>query len=100
MEDQEIIQERIELCIDCAEECATNAKLCQEEGMDTCARLCLACADACNKVVADGFVSHTLIRDCAEACRACAEECDKHDNDHCNHCAEVCRSCERACLNA
>lgn len=39
---------------------------------------------------------------CAELCRACADECDRHaeDHEHCRICAETCRASEQACREA
>lgn len=43
-----------------------------------------------------------MIETCAELCRACADECDRHaqEHEHCRLCADACRDCERALREA
>lgn len=36
---------------------------------------------------------------CARLCIACADECDKHDTHHCRACADACRRCAAECRN-
>lgn len=42
--------------------------------------------------------AETVVRTCAEICAACAEECEKHDHVHCKECADTCGDCEESCL--
>ena len=92
-------QEFIDICRKCADECTNNAKICREEGMDACETACMECADACNKVVAEGKTNSMLFEQCADACNACATECQKYPYTNCIDCAEVCRMCEEQCIS-
>lgn len=97
----------IEAAVDCAAHCEGCADACLEEGdpgLTRCIRANLDCADICAttaKVVGragrSGAPWLELVRVCLAACRNCAEECEQHDHEHCRVCAEACRRCEQAC---
>jgi hypothetical protein len=75
--------------------------------MVRCIRLCLDCADACattariviRQTAPDLRVMRAVVEACAAACQACGDECERHaaHHEHCRICAEVCRRCEQAC---
>ncbi len=92
-----MIQQCIELCRNCAEECLHNARLCKDKGLDKCAAICIACAAACMKAVALGYINMDVFEECADACNGSTNECDMHGNIHCGHCADVCNECQEAC---
>jgi hypothetical protein len=99
----------IEAAAECAAHCEACADACLEEGdtsLTRCIRANLDCADICAttaKVVgragASGAPWIEQVRVCAEACANCADECEQHQDmhDHCRACAEACRRCEQAC---
>lgn len=45
----------------------------------------------------DSDYSSAVAATCADLCTACADECDKHDEDHCQVCADVLRECADSC---
>ena len=61
-----------------------------------CADICALTA----RVLARGsnYARH-LLATCADVCMACGDECEKHaaHMPHCKECAESCRRCEEAC---
>lgn len=69
--------------------------------MEHSVELCIACADACNALIAASKTDanlDALCKKCEEACNACATECDKHsDMKHCKTCADACRKCAAEC---
>lgn len=92
----------IDTCIACIKICYANATECKEmEGMEDCYNICINCANACEKVVAElkNDTEHLLsaIDKCAHICCECAKECAKHDNDHCRACAKICLKCAEIC---
>jgi hypothetical protein len=110
--DRDLLIGCIEACSDCAESCTQCADACLGEervqGLTTCIRLNLDCADICaatGRVVSrqtgyDPEVTGAVLRACIAACGSCADECDihaAHGMEHCRVCAEECRRCEQAC---
>lgn len=69
--------------------------------MEHSEKLCIACAEACNALIAASKTDpnlDALCKKCEEACNACATECEKHAHmEHCKTCAEACRACAKAC---
>lgn len=65
-----------------------------------CANACAATGPALSRSVhaSPALIRH-LVETCAELCRACADECDRHAGDHqqCHIAAEACRTCEQSC---
>jgi Domain of Unknown Function (DUF326) len=63
-------------CVDCAEICATAAKIVSHQGpmvftiCEACAKACDDCAVACEK-----FPTDDHMKECAKACRDCAKAC-------------------------
>jgi hypothetical protein len=73
-------------CADCAEICASAAKIVSRHGpmavtiCQCCAKACEECGQACEKFSADEQMSR-----CAKACRDCAAACNdmiKHSEHH------------------
>lgn len=93
----------------CIEACETSAEACDtcatenkgKAGMEYSEKLCIACADACNALIAAIKINSNfddLCKICEDACNACATECEKHANMlHCEECAAACRKCETEC---
>jgi hypothetical protein len=69
--------------------------------MEHSVKLCIACVDACNALVAASKTNanlDALCKKCEDACNACATECAKHsDMKHCKDCADACRKCAVEC---
>lgn len=69
--------------------------------MEHSVKLCIACVDACNALVAASKTNanlDALCKKCEDACNACATECAKHsDMKHCKDCADSCRKCAAEC---
>lgn len=101
----------IDACFACAQTCNACADACLSEernGLQTCIRLDLDCADQCiatgNAVTRQTAASVEILRSsltaCRDACQRCAEECAQHARhgmEHCATCARACRACEQAC---
>lgn len=96
---------------ECMLVCTTCADACLEESdpssLSLCIRSNLDCADMCATTARlaarpaqqDAKTLRAQIEACAVACRACAEACDNHAEkmEHCRICAETCRACAEAC---
>lgn len=96
---------------ECAAVCTTCADACLEEDDPASLRVCirnnLDCADICAttaRLIArpgpqDVGALRAQLEACATMCRACADECASHGSmmEHCRICAEVCRACADAC---
>jgi uncharacterized membrane protein len=96
---------------ECVHVCTTCADACLEESEPASLRECirgnLDCADICAttaRLIArpgaqDQGTLRAQLEACATACRSCAEECDRHADrhEHCRVCAEACRACAEAC---
>lgn len=73
--------------------------------MRACIRTDLDCADVCATTArmlartGTGPVVLAQLAACVEACRACAVECERHagHHEHCRECAAACRVCADAC---
>lgn len=65
-----------------------------------CANACAATGPALSRSAhaSPALIRH-LVETCAELCRACADECDRHAGDHqqCHIAAQACRACEQSC---
>jgi hypothetical protein len=68
--------EHIQLMLDCAEICQTNANF-MLRGSDLHIRTCGICAEVCSRCANDCglFENDARMQDCAEVCRRCAESC-------------------------
>lgn len=94
-------------CLDCVVTCqACAAAYLQEPDvkmMAGCIALDLDCADVCAtaaKLMARNSANaQRYCQLCAEICRACAKECEQHPADHCQACAKTCLLCAQACEN-
>ena len=94
----------------CAKMALACADACMSEKMDMtqCIRLCLDCSDICEatgrlavrRTGDDQPMLRELLELCARMCEACAAECEKHDHEHCTLCAQMCRECAADCHNA
>ena len=65
-----------------------------------CADACAATGSALTRRThTNPALIRRMTETCAELCRACADECERHaeEHGHCRLCAEACRDCERAC---
>ena len=78
------LRECIRRCLDCADVCTGIGRILSR------------------RATSDAPGLKLLLETCAEICRACAEECERHaaHHVHCRVSAEVCRRCERACGTA
>lgn len=97
MENQYSVQEAIDMCRRCEEECLSNGQKCREEELHDCARLCMECATACRKAADDGSIDNLLFQLCGDACVACAAVCKQHHHQHCMDCAKMCSECAAVC---
>ena len=65
-----------------------------------CANACAATGPALSRSAhaSPALIRH-LVETCAELCRACADECDRHADEYqqCHVAAEACRACEQSC---
>lgn len=105
------LAEVIDALLDCANTCTQCADACLSEedptGLARCIRLDLDCADICAttaRVVSrqtehDANVTRPLLQACIAACRSCGEECGSHAPRmrHCSICSEQCRRCQQLC---
>ncbi|GMM92735.1 four-helix bundle copper-binding protein [Qipengyuania sp. MTN3-11] len=90
-------------CTSCA-----DADVAEEMDMQQCIRNCLDCADVCastarlavRRTAQNIEVLRAQLELCILACETCADECEKHDNPHCAKCAEMCRECAADCRKA
>lgn len=101
----------IDTLIMCSEACTSCADACLSEEMvaslTRCIRLDLDCADICATTARvltrqtgfDPAIARTMLEACATACMSCGAECAMHADmhEHCRVCAEACHRCERAC---
>ncbi len=101
----------IEVCMLCEQTCAACADAClgeDDHSLRTCIRINLDCADICAstaRMLSRHFAPQPelLARQlalCAAACALCAEECSKHDHEHCHVCGEMCARTEDECRQA
>ena len=93
-------------CTSCADACLAEESVAE---LRRCIRLNLDCADVCattarvlsRQTSFEPALARSLLEACAEICRQCAEECEWHAQhmkmEHCRVCADACRRCERAC---
>lgn len=94
-------------CLECVVACEMCSDACLDEdavqSLARCIRLDRDCAEVCAtaaRVMARGGpLAMDVCRTCAEACEACAAECERHaaHHDHCRICAEACRRCAEEC---
>lgn len=101
----------IERCLECHTVCSMCADACLAEEnvakLRRCIRLDLDCADVCATAArvlsrsgpGDLAALRSVLEACASACSACAAECHKHADAHrhCGICAAACEACARAC---
>lgn len=100
------MQECIETCWECRNECQKMLyNHCVEEGgehvepshvrlMADCIEICQTSADF---MVRNSDLHSAVCGACAEVCEACAESCEAIGDDAMNACAEVCRRCAESC---
>jgi hypothetical protein len=93
-------------CTQCADDCLSEEG--QVEQLTKCIRLNLDCADLCattarivsRQTAYDANLTRAALEACIAACRSCGDECERHARhgmEHCVVCAAECRSCEQAC---
>lgn len=92
------------ICTSCADACLAEPHV---QNLARCIRLNLDCAELCAttaRVVermtqADTAVQRDLLRACEAACQVCGAECESHAQmyEHCRLCAEACHHCEQVC---
>lgn len=101
----------VQAAAECASTCTTCADACLEEDDPASLRICIRnnqdCADICATTARlisrpgeqDPGVLRAQLDACITACRACAEECESHADgmESCRVCAESCRACAQAC---
>jgi len=98
---------KIENCIAACQTCVDTCEICSTEnkgkaGMEQSVKLCIACKDGCNNLIAASKSGSAyldeLCKKCEDACIACATECSKHtDMQHCKVCADACNKCAAEC---
>jgi hypothetical protein len=94
----------------CARMCVACADACSAESGDMvqCIRSCLDCGDVCESTgklaVRRSGSNEAVLKEalefCARVCDSCAVECDRHDHEHCKLCAQMCRECAGDCRTA
>ncbi len=92
------------VCTACASACLSESDV---EGMATCVRDDLDCADLCGVTArhlarlnaSDRQLTTSLLAACIEACVQCAASCAPHreHHEHCRLCEEAALRCEQAC---
>ena len=101
----------IEACLNSFQTCTAcaDADLHEDDVSDMrhCIELCLTCADVCATTARtlsrpgswDAPVVERLLQACVRTCAECAEECARHapHHRHCAICEKSCRACEAAC---
>jgi hypothetical protein len=111
--DRDRVVAAIDACLACAQSCSSCADACLGEAdvaeLRDCIRLNLDCADLCATTARvlsrqselDPSLLQSLVQTCVAFCKVCAAECGSHadHHDHCRVCAEACHGCERACLD-
>jgi hypothetical protein len=97
-------------CVQCCTACA-DACLAESGDMDLshCIRTDLDCADVCattarlfsRQTKPDTALLRAQLEACKVACDACARSCAEHAgmHEHCKVCAECCRTCSKACAD-
>ena len=94
-------------CRSCADACVAEMAASQMD-MSQCIRTCLDCADVCastarlatRRTAQNIELLRAQLELCIKACETCASECEKHDHDHCKLCATMCRECAEDCRKA
>ena len=94
----------------CARMCVACADACSAESGDMvqCIRSCLDCGDVCESTgklaVRRSGSNEAVLKEalefCARVCDSCAVECNRHDHEHCKLCAQMCRECAGDCRTA
>jgi hypothetical protein len=88
-------------CDSCARHCAllvAEGKKDHLETLGTCTDCADICATAARIVSRQGPFSAGICEGCARACDACGAACDKFKDDaHMKACADSCRKCAQAC---
>lgn len=100
------MQECIQLCWECRNECQELLfNHCIEVGGKHAdaqhVRLMMDCIQAC-QTAADFMVRHSQFHTsecaaCADVCEACAESCERIGSEEMKRCAEICRRCAASC---
>jgi hypothetical protein len=104
------MQDCLDACTDCMNECNITAHYCYEEAGKGSAKflhplhMTVDCQEFCGqsaKLVGRASpLMFVACKACAEACEMCAEECDKHAADQqLARCAKECRDCAKSCRN-
>lgn len=106
MHNKEHLQECIDNCNGCRDECESVLFThCAEMGgkhleakhlrlMADCIEICQTAANAMLR----GSEMHAVICGaCAELCEACADSCDQIGGDKMKACADICRRCAQSC---
>lgn len=105
-----VVAECVQALVECAAVCTTCADACLAEDdaaeLRIAIRLDLDCADMCattaRLAARAGSGDRDLLLDvlgtCVRFCGACRNECESHsDHDHCQICAQACQRAEEAC---
>ena len=107
MSDNRGLADTIAALQDCAQSCTACADACLAEpdvaALAACIRLNLDCADVCattaRVLLRSSAMAETLLDACAQIARACADECARHagHHEHCRICERACRAADQAC---
>ena len=106
--DPNVLTTAIEAALTCAGSCSACADACLHEDDVADRRACIGanldCADICAttaKVLSrpgpDTSTWRSLLQACIDACTACRDHCRHHGDDHCQACADDCQACIDAC---
>lgn len=110
----EALTRAIEEALECSQTCTACADDCLGEEnvqeLTRCIALNIDCADICattarvlsRQSAFEPAMARHLLRACADSCRVCGMECEQHamHHEHCRVCAESCKRCEEACETA
>jgi hypothetical protein len=88
-------------CESCAHHCANQVaegKKDHLKTLGTCTDCAEFCASAAKIVARHGPFAVTICESCEKACDQCGAACEKFSEDkHMTRCAKACRNCAKAC---
>lgn len=114
-EQQQMLDNCIALCLECArlcEKCATACRQLGNNALNHCIALCRNCAEICfldaKFMLRETPFHFRTCQLCAEICNECATECDKAvsivqgsgiERDLLQQCGETCHRCSETCAH-
>ena len=86
---------------ECMSLCFACARKGLEDGHQTRADICAACAEISSSAIkaccGQSEFEQEILELCTRCCKKCAEVCQKINVKHCQECAGVCSRCAEAC---